>query len=293
MGDARSINDFVPGRPHWWQWLTILSLDAPLVAVAWQRALGRALRLPVAADRAVILAASVWLAYCADRWIEGWRLAPGQVQTQRHWFHLRWRIPVLVAWLAVLVGTVTLAAERMTSREFRAGLLLLGPVAAYLLSHQLVHRHHRWRAPKEICVALLLTGGVACFPLAARPDLLPAAALPLTWFALLCFANCVLIARWEAEVDLSHGQTSIALQYPPSQHLGRLLPWAIGLVAAAIAPWNAARGVAACASASGLLLGGIDLLHHRFGRQLSRVLADLALLTPFALPALAAWGLDR
>ena len=32
---------FVPGRPHWWQWLTILSLDAPVVAVLWQWLLAR------------------------------------------------------------------------------------------------------------------------------------------------------------------------------------------------------------------------------------------------------------
>ena len=32
---------FVPGKPHWWQWPTILSLDAPAVALLWQWQLAR------------------------------------------------------------------------------------------------------------------------------------------------------------------------------------------------------------------------------------------------------------
>lgn len=43
----------------------------------------------------------------------------------------------------------------LSSRELEAGAaLLLPPVLADLLSHQLVHRHHPWRVPKEVVVAL-------------------------------------------------------------------------------------------------------------------------------------------
>ena len=43
--------------------------------------------------------------------------------------------------------------------EMERGLLLVMSVLAYLLSHQLAHRASPWRAPKELIVALLLTGG--------------------------------------------------------------------------------------------------------------------------------------
>src|SRR6185369_13925505 len=100
-----------------------------------------------------ILGAGVWLAYAADRWIEGWRLDPARVQTQRHWFYQRARWPMAALWLVVLVGAVTVSLVRLNRAELIAGFILLCPVGLYLLSHQLVHRQHPWRAPKELCVA--------------------------------------------------------------------------------------------------------------------------------------------
>jgi hypothetical protein len=84
---------FVLGRPEWWLWPTILSLDAPAVALAWQSLLALVVGVKLAAHHSVLLGLSVWLAYAADRWIEGWRLTPQTVRTQRHAFFLRWRWP--------------------------------------------------------------------------------------------------------------------------------------------------------------------------------------------------------
>src|SRR4051812_37006106 len=151
---------YVPGRPHWWQWLTVLSLDAPLVALAWQFALARSAGVTLRAHHWFILGAAVWLVYVADRWIEGWRLAPEQIRTQRHRFYHRWRWPVAVVWSAVAITALILTVVQLTRVEFIWGLLLLAPVLIYLLSHQLAHRHLPWRAPKEICVALLFAAGV-------------------------------------------------------------------------------------------------------------------------------------
>lgn len=284
-GSSPVIHRYEPGRPHWWQWLTVLSLDAPLVAVAWQTALARAARLPLHGHHVFILGAAVWLAYAADRWIEGWRLTPEQVLTQRHFFYLRWRWPVAGVWLLVAAAAVSESFAALTRRELAAGLLLLGPVLVYLLSHQLVHRRHPKRAPKEICVALLFAAGVICFAAAQHPAVLVEAAVPLALFALLCFTNCSLIALWEDEVDRAHAQTSLALQFPDSHGVVRRLPWIIALAgtALALAGRPGLAGVTACAAASGALLGGLDRLHRRLGRQLSRALADVALFTPFVL----------
>lgn len=291
MDSSAVTQPFQPGRPHWWQWLTVLSLDAPLVAVAWQYALARMVRVPLQTHHAFILGAAVWLVYAADRWIEGWRLAAGPVLTQRHYFYLRWRWPVAAVWLLVLAAALTVSGLALTAREFTAGLLLLGPVLVYLLSHQLVHRRHPWRAPKEICVALLFAGGVVCFAAAQRPAMLLAAAGPLILFAALCFTNCSLIAHWEDEVDRAHEQTSLALQYPRSHGLVQTLPWLIAGAGAVFALIGdpAQTGVMACVAASGVLLGALNLLHRRFGRELSRALVDMTLLTPFALLAWDAW----
>lgn len=274
---------FVSGKPYWWQWPTVLSLDAPVVALLWQALLARTARVELSWPHAFVLGASVWFAYAADRWIEGWRLAPEQVRTQRHLFYQRWRWPVAALGLLVLGADLAVATRELTTREFEFGLWLLAPVLLYLLSHQLVHRHHPWRAPKEICVAALLAGGVAVF-ITARPGVTwSTLAVPLALFTLLCFANCALISVWEHEVDHAHGQTSFSRQFSRGAALSRSLPWIIALIAGILA-WRthgAEQQAALCAAASGVLLVVLDRLETKLGWQLARVLADVALMTPF------------
>jgi hypothetical protein len=279
----------VATRPRWWLWPTILSIDAPAVVVLWQVLIARSASVPAQAAEMAVLGCSVWLAYAADRWIEGWRLVPDSIRTHRHRFYQRWRWPLLALWIAVLALDVAAAFLGLHAAELRAGFLLLAPVAAYLLSHQLVHRKSRWRAPKEACVALLLGAGAAVFA-ASRPGAdLQAMAVPLILFVLLCFSNCALISVWENEVDVSHGQTSLALQFGGAAAVSRALPWLIAALSAAA--WFAgmphARAAAACAGASGILLGLVDLAERRIGRSGARVLADVVLMTP------AAWLLLR
>jgi hypothetical protein len=270
--------------PRWWLWPTILSLDAPLVVVLWQRLIAGSASVEARAPEMFVLGCSVWLAYCADRWIEGWRLLPESIRTHRHHFHQRWRWPAAAVWCAMLALDVAVALNDLPPMEFRAGAVMLAPVAAYLLSHQLVHRNNRWRAPKEVCVALLLGAGAALFP-ASRPGAdLVAMAVPLALFVLLCFSNCALISVWEHEVDRSHGQTSLALQFGGAAAFSRTLPWALSILSAGI--WllagPRAAPAAVCAAASGALLGAVDLAEAWIGRVLARVLSDVALMTPLA-----------
>ncbi len=276
---------FVPGRPHWWQWMTILSFDAPIVAVLWQGLLARTAGVSLGWHHAAVLGLSVWLAYGADRWIEGWRLVPDQIRTQRHHFYQRWRWPLAVVGIVALAADLAIALRCLTTREIEAGLLLLVPVAAYLLSHQLVHRHHRWRAPKELCVALLFGGGVAVFPLASPGVNLGTSFAPLALFCALCFANCALISGWERAVDEAHGQTSFALQFRRAHAFARALPWVLAVASLWFA-WGVSgprRTVFACSALSGVLLGGLDLAQPRIGPRLARALADVALMTPLGV----------
>ncbi|MEN9401810.1 MAG: hypothetical protein RL091_513, partial [Verrucomicrobiota bacterium] len=279
MNEARTLHSYEPGRPHWWQWLTVLSLDAPLVAVVWQLALAQVAGVTLRAHHTFILGAAVWLAYAVDRWIEGWRISPDLVRTQRHWFYQYWRWPMAILWMLVLVAALVLSFTLLSCEELRTGLLLLGPVLVYLLSHQFIHRDRRWRAPKEICVAALFTIGVASFPVANHPAALAGLAPALAFFGLLCFADCALISLWEDEVDRMHGQTSLALQFPRGRVVVRGLPWGIAVLGAAVA-WREQSWLAACAAGSGVLLGSLDLFHRRLGRQLSRALVDVTLMTP-------------
>lgn len=269
-------------RPRWWQWPTVLSLDAPAVALTWQAMAAAQTHAGLSFAPRFVLGASVWLAYSADRWIEGWRLRPEQVQTQRHAFYQQARWPVASFWTGLLAADVWLAARALTPGQFWTGAALLPLVALYLLSHQLVHRHHPGRLPKEVCVACLLAGGIGAFIL----PLLPAhhggrLAWPLLLFAILAFANCALISAWEKGVDHAQGQTSLARQFSGGHALARgaaAAAVAAGvMVALAIHPY---RATGEASAAAGLLLLLLDVNEPRLGRRAARVLVDAALLTP-------------
>jgi hypothetical protein len=274
-------------RPRWWQWFIILSIDAPAVALVWQAMFARIAGVQLGCAPAIVLGLSVWLAYTADRWIEGWRLPDEQTKTPRHRFYQQQRWPMAFLWLVVLAGDVTVAFTGLTTSELLSGWVLLVPVLAYLLSHQLVHRNSRWRAPKELCVAALLAAGAALFPLDRAPHAARLLAPALGLFALLCFVNCVLISVWEREVDAIQGQTSLAQQFRAATEWSHTLPWMVALIALifALSETGAPRAAAASACGSGVLLWLIHRYEPKLGWKLSRLLADAALLTPI-LPLL-------
>lgn len=269
-------------RPRWWQWPTILSLDAPIVLLVWQAAAAATAGVAIGWPQRVVLAASVWLAYATDRWLEAWRLPAPMVRTPRHAFHQRRRWTIAAVAASVLVADITLAVASLSASDLFAGLWLALAAACYVLSHQWLHRAARWRAPKEVVVAVLLAAGVWLF---VRHG--PAAAVWPTvgLFALLCLTNISLISTWEVDVDRRHGQSSLALHSDAARRWIPLLPWLAALVAVvvAIAGAPAVRAVAACAFVSALLLAASDRLEPRTGWPLARVSSDLALLTPLVL----------
>lgn len=273
---------FTPGRPLWWQWLTVLSLDAPAVAVLWQWFLAWIIGVQLPWHDPVLIGLAVWTVYAADRWIEGWRLRTEDVQTPRHLFYIRYRWPVFAVSVVVMAGTSVIAWTRLESREFRAGFILLIPTLLYLFSHQLLHRHHPLRLPKEICIAVIFALGCVLAPAVHAPGQIQMLGLPAFLFCLLCLTNCALISVWEKEVDANHGQTSLALQMKRSAVLIHLLPWLIMIAAIAIifTGGHATRSAAICAGASALLMGLLDALQPCIGRIPSRAAVDLTLMTP-------------
>jgi hypothetical protein len=268
-------------RPRWWQWPTVLSLDAPAVSVVWQLLIAHTVARSIDGARVFVLGASVWLAYAADRWLEAQRLEASDIRTPRHHFYYRHRVVTALTWGVVLAANLGIAVSQLTSREIRLGIVLLAAVLAYVLSHQYLHRKHPWRVPKELCVAGLLTGGVAVFLSGSAPPVRLVA--PLTCFALLCFTNVALISMWERDVDLAHDQTSLALRYPALSSGIRWLPWIAAVIAVTLSFAPGARPVALCAAVSAVALGAVDLLAPRMGWPLARVLADAVLLTPLVL----------
>jgi len=243
-----------------WLWPNLLSLDAPVVAVLWQILFARCFKVPADALAVVLLLATVWLIYAADRTLDAWR---GDCHSPRHEFYRRhWRELVPV-WMTILGFTAWLTAARLPQGLFLNGLILLAAVGVYFtLVHASVLRTH-----KEAAVGVLFALGASL--VAWGKVKTPADVTTILLFSGLCWMNCIAIQKWEGE----------KLDWSPSIA-------ALVVACAAVALLYANRpvlGGAELASAFGFLL--LDRVRPRLSADAVRVLADVALLSPvFFLP---------
>ena len=188
-------------RYPWWLWPHLLSLDAPLVALAWQDWWGVARHSPPGVGQRVILGLGVWLIYLADRLADAAREPSEDLATARHAFARRWKLPLLVLSATVAVDLVVIAPLTLPPRQFQAGLAMLAAAGTYFW---LIHRRNpaRWtaRLPKEAVVGAMFALGTAFFAL-CHPSW-PAGTLvgAIILFGGVCFLNCALITSWERNV---------------------------------------------------------------------------------------------
>ena len=277
-----------------WAWPTTLSLDAPAVALLWQALFARSFGVRLGLHHYLLLGASVWLVYAADRLLDGLKFDKRLPHTKRHRFYALHRRAVFAVWLAVLAGSLW-GALALTRAELSWGFGVAGAALLYLMGVHLRARldaltrglagflrtplHFFLCLPKETQVGGLFCVGAAVF-LLPRVSL-AALLLPVLAFGALCALNCSFIALWEAPCDRAQGQSSLALRFPGARLW--LLPAALALAGAAFAlSFAQTRALFCCVGVSSLALWGLyHLGHARFVRPAPlRVLADVALLTP-------------
>jgi hypothetical protein len=294
--------------PKLWLWPNLLSLDAPFVAVLWQILFIRCFHVSADALPAILLVASVWLIYAADRALDAWR---GECESARHRFYrAHWRV-LLPIWMAVLASSAWLALTRLPPVLQRRGFFLLAAVVVYLA---VVHggmpknwdRHlFRFRKPlsprahgakkavcpffrqkrcvgppwaKEAVVGLLFALGASLAAWTKVRTAIDAVAIVL--FFVLCWINCAAIQKWEA------GACTFSVDWPAGA-----LPVcsaAIGVaLLAVVLLWmhRPVLGGAELASAFAFVL--LDRSGRRFSPDALRVLADVALLSPVVFLPLA------
>jgi hypothetical protein len=251
----------VNDSPPWWLWPNLLALDAPAVAVTWQVFLASVAGVAVPLAASAVLGLVVWAAYLIDRSLDARR---GLASADRH--RVAGRNPLVWFGIAVaaLASAAALAFAVLPGTHLRVGFVVLGAAVGYLAAvHLLRATSVLDRGLKEVSVGVVFAAGVS-IPLVVH-------AVPhADWlagvgaFAALCWLNCALISVWE-----SHDPASLP-------------GWVAALagctaVAAALAA-PMAVGAAVCASAAALV--ALHAVRARVSVRASRVLADVALLTP-------------
>jgi len=291
-----AVDRLAPARDHGirklWLWPNLLSLDAPLVAVLWQVLFVRCFHVAMGAAPAILLVASVWLIYAADRAMDAWR---GERSSARHRFYqAHWRVFVPV-WVTVLAVSAWLALTELPVALLLRGLLLLAAVVVYFFAVHGRKAAQGWRAApgwaashgwktrrgalppavmtKEGTVGLLFALGASLAAWTNVRTLVDAAAIGL--FFALCWINCAAIQKWE-----SHSWNTAADWPVRSAAIG------VALVAAALL-WMHRPVLGGAEMASACAFVWLDRSEHRLSPEALRVLADVALLSPVLFLPLA------
>jgi hypothetical protein len=288
------------GQPTvpWWLWWNVLSLDAPMVAVAWLAVFAEADDARLMGVNFAILALAVWIIYVSDRLLDGWAARDRGVLQTRHFFCEKQKI-VLAGMLAIAGATLLLLIfQRLPSHEVAAGIGLGAIVILYMASIHARQRSARqnqalpervsWMWPKEITVGIVFACGTT-LPLWSRNSPWHWSLLvPWVFFAMLCCLNTLAIECWESG---SYGREMVdgRRQFVQGSD-AKFNRWASGLAAAALI----AAGARSFAWSSNELFTGellavalgasliliLNILRERFSSAALRVLADVALFVP-------------
>ena len=255
-----------------WSWWTLLSLDAPTVALCWHLLFRQVLHIAIPATTTLALITTVWLIYVTDRLLDTRTPLP---HISRHRFYLQHRRALTSA---AVPGAALLAwcATQIPSAVYMAIAPLIGlALVHFAVVHRFSARLQRlW--PKELIVGSVFALGVTLPVIALAPGKLPRLWPYLAVFASLCWCNCVAIEHWEWRRSSGGPVPNLWAMV-----LGPRLKWMAALIAIAtlLLP-PTFRGCQAALLTSTALLAGLDFFQDTASLDTLRVLADAALLTP-------------
>ena len=100
----------------------------------------------------------------------------------------------------------------MSGKELKVGFALAALCMANALANHLDSRK-RLPIPKELRAAFLLSSGIHLFAWTQLEEMGYGFGISFAAVVVLCFLNCCFVAKWETQIDLAHGQSSLALRH--------------------------------------------------------------------------------
>ncbi len=251
----------MPARPKIWQWPNIWSIDAALIAIAWQFIFARSAGHSLSATCIWVLGLSVWLTYLADRLLDVRKRSLNQLLSYRHRLAKKHSRPLWTLWGLILLLDLILALRGLSHEQLEHGFVLLLICLTYTVLNQTLSKRF---FPKELCVGLIYAGGVVVFQLEG------VSWLAVTCFALLCSLNCIIVSAKESAVDAALEVQSLTTYLRPIV-VGWLL--IIGMVFCVEIPAPVEYSLALCFGALALL----QVFKQSFHTETFRVLCDTVL----------------
>lgn len=273
-------------RKPFWLFPNLLSLDAPLVAVAWLYVFAKTWRVVYLPTTTYIsLGLVVWVIYVSDRLLDALTHGGNSEKLEaRHDFHRTHRKVFLV--LAIIAGLVALTlvitglATKIYGYALFGGLMVAGFFTLSIFSTQ---GPHEIPYAKNILAGFSFAYGTAMLAFAytgfSSEDLLKSP--ELICFAVLCILNIAAIDLWE------HANRSSDPETKAGDELALTLPLtllgAASLVFALKDPDLTTRPFFYAILTGAALLQILNRNRARFSMDALRVLADAALLVPIVV----------
>lgn len=278
-------------RKPLWLLPNLLSLDAPLVAMAWLYVFAKTWRLGYHPWEAYAsLGLAVWVIYAADRLLDA-SLATQPIDQlePRHRFHVEhrrfFRVSLVLAFIVALTLVVTKMPMAIYKHLLLGGVLVAGFFGLSMLSSQ---------DPREVPYTKNIMAGVTfAFGTAMTAHIYRSefgiyemlTSREFLCFAVLCILNISAIDLWE------HASRSPDLEINATDELSLTLPLTVlgaaALIYAVLDPEQASRPFFYAILTGAGLLYVLNRQRGRFRMDTLRVLADVVLLIPVLVFLLA------
>lgn len=269
-------------RKPWWLYPNLLSLDAPLVALAWLHVFGKAWGLGYHPTSAyVCLGLVVWSIYVFDRLLDvSMMSATPEKMEPRHRFHQRHRKWLTGLLVAAMVGAIYLLVTEMPYSIFRY-LLMGGIMVAGFFGLSMLASENRDEVglSKNLMAGIAFAYGTAMTAHVYRGELTVGHLMmsrEFICFGVLCMINIASIDFWE------HSKRSDDEEVKANDELTVMLPLLLlALTTILFALQQSHMRPFYYAILSGVAL--LYLLNRRrseFSMDALRVLADVTLLAP-------------
>lgn len=248
------------------RWLSLFSLDAVLVALAWQEVLARVVTIHLTWQERALLGISVWIVYILDHLLDATVTTKLETinQAPRHHFVRKHRSFFISAVIVALLMDCALLLN------IPFPLLLAGSVLGlitlfYLFLNTSLLARGRWLKGREMAIAIIFTLGCGLVPFVQTHQ---RAVLFLSMMALLLLngINCVLIARLERGVAIK----SLAAKLIPSPTW--MIPGALGVLL--INHLNSGPSIVVAFLWSLMGLSLIPIIAKKFGYEVASLATD-------------------
>ena len=270
----------------WWLWPNLLSLDAPLVAVAWLFMISQAWRNELPVDVYVALGLAVWVIYVLDRIYDVWKAGRKDLSHTlevRHDFHYRNRGWFLLGVIVSIVVLLRLILFVLPQELMLSSWLPLTLTVAYFFVSSRVRPDGRSGIDRVPYVKNALAGFTFAFGVAG-------AAFSFTQFGfffvayreILCMGllfvlNITVIDVWRELRSSDEPDDSVLLEASVSLPLILL---ALASLWQMVNLQGGERYIFGALFVSSAALQLLNALRHRFSTDALRTLADVVLILP-------------